>query len=108
DAADHELRLERLDEDAITAGFERFRLIDRFERTGQEQHRYVRERRRVLDVSRDFVAAASGHSDISQDNVGNRTIQGGNRVIAITEGDHGNIFRSKGQFDDPLDRGTVV
>ena len=108
DEPDDDLRLERFGQHAVAAGLVGLHLIDRLERTGQQQHRDVREARLALDVAGDLVAVPAGHPDIREDDVGRLPVEHGNRLIAIADGDNTHILIGKRQLDDALDGHTVV
>jgi len=91
-----------------SSGFGRARLVHRFERTGQQQHRNVRQPRRLLDESRDFVAVASGHPDVGEHDVRRRRLEALNRLFAVADRGHLNVLVGERQLDDALNRHAVV
>ena len=75
-AADDDLRLERLDQDAVAADRTRAGFVDRLERAGQEHHGNVRQRRVALDERGDLVAVPFRHPDVGEDDVGTIALHG--------------------------------
>ena len=108
DAADHQLRLERLGQHAVAPDFGGAHLIDRLEGTGQEHHRNVRQPRRLLDVLRHLVAVAARHPDIRKHDVGRRRLESLDRQVAVADGDDLDVLVREGQLDDALNGDAVV
>ena len=68
----------------------------------------MRQPRRTLDVRSDLVAVFSGHADVGQDDVGRLGIQARNRLVAVADCDHLDVFVGECQLDDALNSDAVV
>ena len=108
DAADDQLRLERLRQDAVAREGVGARWIDRLGRAGQEHDRDVRQPRRVLHVRGDFVAVFSRHADVGQHDVGRLGIETRDRLVAIAHRHDLDVFVGERKLDHALNRDAVV
>ena len=108
DAADDELRLERLREHAVAPGRGGARLIHGLERAGQEDDRNVRELRVLTNVIGDFVAVFSRHADVGEDDVGRRGFEPLDGLIAVADREDLDVLVGKCQLDDALNRDAIV
>ena len=107
-AADHDLRLERLDQDAVAADRSRAGFVDRLERPGQEDHRNVRGRRIALDERGDLVTVPFRHAHVGEDDIGTIPFHGIDRGLSVSHGDDLDVFVRERQLDDALDRDAVI
>ena len=105
---DDHIRFERFGQDAVAANLGRLRLIDRFERAGQQQHRDMRQPRRRPDVLGHLVARAAGHRHVGQHNVRRLLVDGGDGLVAVTDRHDLDVFVRERQLDDALDGDAVV
>jgi hypothetical protein len=108
DARDHLLRFERLHEHAVAVHLPGACLVDRLERTGEEQHRNVGEVGPPLDEGRDVVAAALGHADVGQHDVWQFDGNPRDRLLAVSDSYHLHVLAGERQLDDTLNRHAVV
>src|SRR5260221_1970992 len=106
--ADDDLRLERLDEDAVAADRPRAGLVDRLERAGQQHDGNVRQRGIALDEGRHFVAVALRHPDVREHDVGTIALDAIDRLLTVSHGDDLDVFVRERQLDDALDRDAVI
>ena len=82
--------------------------VDRLEGASQQQHRNVRELRIAFDERRDFVAVALGHPDVRQHDVGPLGLHALDRLPAVADRQHLNVFVRERQLDHPLNGDAVV
>ena len=60
------------------------------------------------DVIGHLVAVLSGHADVGKDDIRRRGLEPGDRLVAVADGDDGDVLVGERQLDDALNGDAVV
>jgi len=108
DAADHELRLERLDENAGAPDRARTRFVHRLERARQQDDGDVRGGGIAFDERRDVVAVALRHADVGEHDVRALALHAIDGVLPAAHRHDLHVFIRERELDHTLNGDAVV
>ena len=105
---DQRLGFERLLDPGISPGSPGLALVERLERSGQQQHRDMLQCRLLLDGGTQLVAVFPGHVDVGQHQVGHQFLGPGIGAVAVVGNGQLVIFMGEGDLDHLLDGNAVI
>src|SRR4030095_17024911 len=88
--------------------FLRSRIVNWFERPGEQQDGDMRQLGFSFDEGRHVVAASLRHADVGEDDIGLVSGYARERLLAIARGEHLYVFAREGELDNALNRDAVV